>query len=108
MLCWFMLPFHKQCIFVCYDHIGVGIQHAGNDTMTTPGIPDKEQERMYMIDHTVRECLRVVVNFNISFSCSFCAPSMTLGSFLEHNQQTPSSLSRGGCVCLESSVDKRG
>ena len=53
MLCWLMLPFHKQCIFVCYDHVGVGIQHAGNDTMTTAGIPDKEQETMHMIDPAI-------------------------------------------------------
>ena len=25
VLCWFMLPFYKQCILMCYDHIGVGI-----------------------------------------------------------------------------------
>ena len=38
---------------MCYDHVGVGIQHAGNDTMTTAGIPDKEQETMHMIDPAI-------------------------------------------------------
>ena len=57
----------------------------------------------------VRERLSVVVNFNILFhACSFCAPSMTSGFFLEHNQETPSSWSRDGCVCLGSSVDRTG